>query len=148
MRLEFKDVQDVINSLVENYHYKPLPSSLSSELRSFYRENIPEGILEYGDLFSIIYSKDNTPIAMGYDRVVVGDYGAYIEFSNVYEDNLKIKEGEEYRINEYYKSVKYLWLTTKDSSDCKIYYQLRPVKYADYIEDKFYVSVFEVIVES
>lgn len=54
-------------------------------------------------------------------------------------------KGQEYRFTEKYKNnVKYMWLTTKDSSACKLYDQQRTVTYADYKAGYFYVSPFEV----
>ena len=40
--------------------------------------------------------------------------------------------------------VKYLWLTIKDNSCIKIYYQKKSVDYADYKPGMLYVSVHEV----
>jgi len=37
-------------------------------------------------------------------------------------------------------------LTINDDSDIKIYHQMRTVAYADYLPDKYYVSVHEVLV--
>ena len=95
-----------------------------------------------------LYSKDGTLIAEKYDRVVIGHYGAFIEIdpSDIKNDNITVKKGEEYRINnDYYKeTVKYFWMTTKDESDCKLYFQQKEVSYADYKVDKWYVSPFEV----
>lgn len=91
---------------------------------------------------------DGTVIANGYNRIVIGDYGAFVEFSRVqaYMRRLKIKEGQVYRIEDprYAEHVKYLWLTANDSSDVKVYEQKRPVEYADYKPGMLYVSVYEV----
>lgn len=59
---------------------------------------------------------------------------------------LKIKEGQAYRVEDprYAEHVKYLWLTTDDGSDVKVYEQKRPVEYADYKPGMLYVSVYEV----
>lgn len=88
-------------------------------------------------------------ISNSYDRIVIGDYGAFIEIDkkDMIKENIKIKEGEEYRIYDtrYSNNVKYFWYTTKDNSNIKIYYQRRKVNYADYKIDKYYVSVHEVL---
>jgi len=65
----------------------------------------------------------------------------------VVRSNLKIKSGQEYRINDpkYSEHVKYWWLTPKDLSDMKVYYQKRIVSYADYKPEMFYVSPYEVL---
>ena len=79
---------------------------------------------------------------------MVGDYGAFIEFS---EDDITeefiIQPGQEYRVNDekYKNKVKYIWLTINDGSNIKIYKQKRKVTYADYKSKKYYVSVHEVL---
>ena len=81
-------------------------------------------------------------------RIVIGDYGAFVEFSRAQANarHLKIKEGQSYRIEDprYAEHVKYLWLTADDNSDVKVYDQKRLVEYADYKPGMLYVSVYEV----
>lgn len=132
--------------LAEKYKYKKLNSELSKEVRDKYLINLPE-IDNPGD-GKKIYSLSGTLIADGYNEIVIGDYGAFIEFDKeqAIKENIKVKKGQEYRINDpnYNKNVKYYWLTAKDDSDVKIYYQRRTVSYADYIPGMFYVSPYEV----
>ena len=88
-------------------------------------------------------------ICNGYDRIVIGDYGAFIEFSEEHiASDFTIKAGQEYRVNDekYKKNIKYIWLTIGDGSNIKIYLQKRKVSYADYKPKKYYVSVHEVLV--
>lgn len=112
---------------------------------------LPEGFDVDGDKNCNIYSKGGTLIATGYNRVVIGDYGAFVEFdkTQVIKQNIKVKVGQEYRYNDkqYSENVKYLWLTAKDNSDCKIYFQKKTVNYADYKEGMFYISPYEVKIE-
>ena len=92
-------------------------------------------------------SKHGTPLMKGYDRVVIGDYGAFIETSpdKMYRQYIRVKPGEEYRMNDpQYKNCKYVWLTATDDSGVKIYFQKHSVDYADYVPGKIYVSPFEV----
>lgn len=132
--------------LAKKYGYKPLSSELSTKYRQFYLENIPKELNVNGGVETLYTTKGN-PICDGYDRIVIGDYGAFIEFSTS-PYTFIIKPGQEYRMNDkqYSRSVKYVWLTIDDESDIKIYYQKRTVLYADYLPRKFYVSVHEVIV--
>jgi hypothetical protein len=138
-------------ALAYKYNYCKLPDKLSKEARQLYLENLPPGLLLNGDPERKIYSKNKTLIAIGYDRIVIGDYGAFIEFNfnQIVFNNLIIKPGEEYRINDekYKNHVKYVWLTTIDNSNIKIYYQKRKVSYADYKRGKYYVSPYEVVIE-
>lgn len=96
-----------------------------------------------------IVSRDGTMIAYKYNRIVIGHYGAFIEIddSDIYDENICIKSGEQYRVfNKKYKDkVKYQWYTAKDSSNCKLYKQMRQVSYADYQAEMWYVSPFEVL---
>ena len=131
------------------YKYRKLKSSLSEEVRQKYLDNLPPQLNINGDINSKIHSTDGTLISNGYNRIVIGDYGAFIEFdkSQVIKSNLKVKLGQEYRINDpkYSEHVKYYWLTPKDDSDIKVYFQKRTVSYADYKVDMFYVSVYEIL---
>lgn len=47
-----------------------------------------------------------------YDRIVIGDYGAFIEFpESAIRNNFEVEKGQEYRINDerYSSRVKYHW---------------------------------------
>ena len=156
-----KEMLKLQADLAEQYHYKPQPENIALENMQKYQDTLPSEMKENMTPvrstrpgFEIpgkdipLYSKDGTKIADKYDRIVIGHYGAFIEISNndVYLDNIKCTPGQEYRINNphYAERVKYQWMTTKDDSDCKLYYQQRGVTYADYVPGKWYISPFEV----
>ena len=135
--------------LAEKYGYMKLPEELSQKYRNFFLENIPPHLKTDGDNLCL-YTKKGNLICKRYNRIVVGDYGAFIEFSKEdAADNFCVKIGQEYRINDpkYSKNVKYLWYTIDDDSDIKIYYQKRRVNYADYKRGMHYVSVHEVFIK-
>lgn len=117
-------------------------------LRTKYLEDLPELLTLEGDKGFKIYTNKGTLISEGYNRIVIGDYGAFLEFgrSMLVIENIRVKEGQEYRMKDpkYKNIVKFVWLTSKDDSDIKIYYQRRPVSYADYRLGMFYVSPYEV----
>lgn len=131
--------------LAQKYKYKPLSKDLSQKYRQYFRENIPNFLSESGGK-ETLFTLNDSPICDGYDRIVIGDYGAFIEFSSIPYLNFAIKQGQEYRVfdERYSKNCKYIWLTIEDGSDIKIYKQKKTVAYADYKPDKFYVSVHEV----
>lgn len=132
--------------LAEKYKYKPLPEELSQRYREFFRENIPEWLPVAGGNIPL-YTSRGTIIAYSYRRIVIGDYGAFIEFdTEPYNKPFIVKPGQEYRVsdNRYSQNVKYEWYTVDDGSNVKIYYQKRQVNYADYKTEMFYVSVHEV----
>lgn len=135
-------------ALAKKYKYKSLPRDLSGKYRDFFTENIPNFLFASGSK-DTLYTLSGTPICNGYDRIVVGDYGAFIEFSQSdFSDSFIIQPGQEYRIDDerYSKNVKYIWLTINDGSDIKIYFQKKGVAYADYRPGKYYVSVHEVTI--
>lgn len=135
--------------LAKKYKYKPLTSDLSFKYRQFFKENIPD-FLNINGGENILYTLNGSPICDGYDRIVIGDYGAFIEFSSSsYSNSYIVKPGQEFRISDkqYNNRVKYVWMTIDDESDIKIYFQKKPVLYADYIPRKFYVSVHEVLLK-
>lgn len=132
--------------LAEKYKYKKLPDDLSEKYRQYFTENIPEGLFLNGG--GTLTTLNGSPICDSYKRIVVGDYGAFIEFDKPTRDDLfVIAPGQEFRVNDdrYSKNVKYIWLTVDDNSNVKIYRQKKGVTYADYLPGMYYVSVHEVI---
>lgn len=132
--------------LAKKYGYKPLPGDLSVKYRQYFLENIPEWLKVDGDEHPL-YTSKGTKVCGFYDRIVIGDYGAFIEFSEEPEEtHFIIPHGQEYRVNNprYSNNVKYIWMTIDDGSGIKIYKQRKTVSYADYLPGRFYVSVHEV----
>lgn len=133
-----KKVTDFIKRLVVEYGYKPLPADKSILAQEWFKEHLPE---LYND--EPLYTLSGELLATCYERVVVGDYGAYIEINHEHMMlDFKIKKGQEYRHKDSFRG-KYLWYTS-EQDDCKIYYQLRKVYYADYKPGKYYISPYEV----
>ena len=132
--------------LAEQYHYKKLPLEVSKMCRELYQKNIPSNLFINGG--NSIYTFHGTLIANYYNRIVIGDYGAFIEIQEINKDKLIIQLGQEYRSKEGYSNIKYEWLTYNDGSNIKIYYQKNIVDYADYQPGMYYVSVHEVLAKS
>lgn len=133
------------DELSNKYKYKKLSNELSNIVRNIYANTIPAFLLSF-DKTKPLYSLNGSLICNGYDRIVIGDYGAYIEFSSeqANKDLFIIAPGQEYRLESRYSNVKYIWLTINDESQIKIYYQKNTVSYADYKPQYYYVSVYEV----
>lgn len=133
--------------LADEYKYKPIPRTFFKDVRAEFKEALPEWCNMPGDTTKL-ETRNGTVIVNGYNRIVIGDYGAFVEFSRVQAcmRRLEIKEGQVYRVENprYAEHVKYLWLTADDGSDVKVYDQKRPVEYADYKPGMLYVSVYEV----
>lgn len=135
-----------IDDLSNIYKYKKLEATKSKKYRELYKDNIPCFL---NDNKSKLYSLDNTLLSNGYNRIVIGDYGAYIEISDsqINKNNIICPTEQKYRYSEKYKNCKYYWLSLDDNSKIKIYYQKNTVTYADYKIGYYYVSVYEVKLE-
>jgi len=85
------------------------------------------------------YTEDGMIVAQGYERIVIGERGPYIEFKNyqIIHVNIFIPEDQEYRLNS--DKVYYVEYRTK-IGNVKIYHQKKLVKYADYKIDFYYIS--------
>jgi len=136
------DTRQFEATLASRNKYRKLDVEYSAEVRAYYAENIPSFLSTSQPL----YTSADTLICSSFNRVVIGDYGAFVEFSpwQANRDAFCIAPGQEYRLEERYKNCKYIWLTISDSSHVKIYYQKHTVTYADYIPGMYYVSVHEV----
>lgn len=150
-------------NLADEYKYKPLSAYLSLVQRDVYKTYLPDVFKThisdaketfaavFPDLNSPIFSLDGVLLANRADRIVIGDYGAFIEVTDkdMVKENLKVKHGQEYRINEerYAKNVKYHWYIPKKGYETKCYYQQRGVPYADYKPGYWYFSPYEVCLE-
>ncbi|UKA04996.1 hypothetical protein [Photobacterium damselae] len=141
-----EQVQAHIEFLVEKYKYHKLPKTLSERSRKLYLSTLPLWCNIDGDKTTITTS-NGMIITNGYERIVIGDFGAYIEFDRkqAVRENICGKKGQEYRYRDpnFINQVKYFWYTTKDNSDPKIYFQQKKVTYADYKIGKLYISPFE-----
>lgn len=159
--------------LADTYKYKRLPYDLALNCMRHYVTSLPQGFCLTNNALRVaenpeinecvdkpgyeiikeqklpIVSRDGTMIAYKYKRIVIGHYGAFIEIEDddIYDKNIKIEQGQEYRIRnrKYRDTVKYWWYTARDNSHCKLYMQKKEVLYADYKTDMWYISPFEVL---
>lgn len=89
----------------------------------------------------------NEPICSGYERIVIGGRGPYIEFieNQLGLNMFHIPSCEEYRL----RSDKVYYIEYRSIIDnVKMYYQKKPVDYADYIPERYYISPFDLYVKS
>ena len=130
------------------YKYKSLPPIISILQRQEYEDNLPIEWKNYQG--QDIYSLDGVHICRGLTgRIYVcGDYGIFLEADtkDIVFENIIIKPGEEYRINDlrYSEHVKYHWYIPTIGYETKIYFQQKTVTYADYLPGKWYFSPYEV----
>lgn len=134
-----KAAKIVAENLSRGQH-TPLSQNLSDSIRIKYFNEIPLFLKTCGD-DKPIFNRCGTEISSGYDKIVIGDYGAYVEIP----EGLINKDKIEHKFCGQKKSdIFYEWMFTKDKCATKVYYQLRRVKYADYCPGKYYVSVHDV----
>lgn len=90
------------------------------------------------------YTNDRTLVAIGYNRVVIGDRGPYIEFSDghIVKDGFGVPPDEAWRLKS--QVAYYCEYRSKDESYVKLYYQRRTVGYADYLLGLYYMSPFDL----
>lgn len=134
--------------LAQQHRYKPVqPDLFLGDVRDKYRASLPSWCVLSG-AESPLETTEGTLLCSGYRRIVIGDYGAFVEIdsSQINAEVLRCQPGEEYRYTDerFAKNCKYLWLTAKDLSHCKIYHQKKTVDYADYLPEMYYVSPYEV----
>jgi len=93
-----------------------------------------------GDSKTLFYTKSGLLVARGYDSIVIGKRGPYIEFNDtqIITDNLFVPKEQEYRLTS--NIVYYIEFRTIDECYVKVYYQLKTVNYADYKLGKLYIS--------
>jgi len=91
-----------------------------------------------------LYTLHNEMISIGYERVVFGKRGPYVELNKfqIQEKKLYIPTEQLYRLSD--PKVFYIEFRSTDQSNTKVYYQLRNVAYADYKIGNFYISPFDL----
>lgn len=94
-----------------------------------------------------LFTKSGLKVATGYERIVIGGRGPYIEFSDeqVLQENIMVPEDQRWRftnLNSYYNEYR----TVQDN--VKIYHQKKTVDYADYKIGMWYISPFDLKMES
>jgi len=151
----YEDIKTFISSLVEKGKYKPLKPAESEFVRKKYFEELPDFLKDKVDGSDIkLYTKSGGLICKGFKRIVIGDYGAYIEFSEgqAVTSSFVIMKGQEWRSEPKYDHSKYKALThrcyendTIDNCRLLIYKQKHTVKYADYKVGMYYISVYDCV---
>ena len=89
------DEQQYIDSIVKYYKYKKLKPEISKSVQRHYKEVLKDYLKIDGDNIPL-YDKHGTQVCKKYSRVVIGDYGSYVEFSqdDIFPQNIKEKEGK------------------------------------------------------
>ncbi len=95
---------------------------------------------ETGDRTSSLRSDSGLLLATGYNRIVFGGRGMYVEFSESQIEmmNIHIPVNQLYRLTDL--RIYYVEFRSCDVSSVKVYYQVKTVAYADYKIGLFYIS--------
>jgi len=95
-----------------------------------------------------LYTPSKTLICNGYQRIVIGDRGPYIEFDShhIIKDSMRIPESCKWRIN--HRGCYYIEYRTCDDSYVMVYYQKKLVDYANYRPAFYYISPFDLVDEN
>ena len=126
------EVLDLVLANMKRGRYSPLSKDDSELIRSYWMTQVPFPPHE-----TPLLNRGGTVLATNYERMVVGDYGAYLELApeHVTLENLKLRwPGKPKR------PVKYLWWQSKDTTQTKVYEQRGTVAYADYKVGMWYIN--------
>ena len=126
---------------VANGNYNSLTVAESSIIRKVHQRRILATFGHSGVGFFNSLTLDGVAFSNGFQRLVIGDHGPYIEMDSI-AIPLMVKPGHEWRIGS--PRVKYEWYIPRDSREVKIYKQINTVGYADYRVGMFYACPYEL----
>lgn len=110
---------DYVNYLIEIYNYKKLLDKLSEYYWSLYLNLLNNNFKITGSNTDKLFSTNGILLSTGYKRIVISDYGAYIEFDRLQAsvNNFIIDKSQKYRLSDrFINNIKYLWMTTDRKS--------------------------------
>lgn len=122
-------------------NYNSLTSAESSIMRKVHQRRILATFGHSGAGFTNTLTLDGVTFSSGFQRLVIGDHGPYIEMDSI-GILTQPKLGQEWRIMS--RTAKYEWHIPLHLREVKIYRQLNPVGYADYRVGMFYVCPYEL----
>jgi len=137
---DVKKIEDIIKKIQRNIRvgsYPKLPPDESKLIRQHFTDCIP---LPINGATTKISNAAGTVIGNGFTRIVIGDYGAYLEFD---EDQIKLTNIVQRWAGKPTRDVKYIWMQTSDGEETKVYWQRDTVDYADYKAGMYYMDVLD-----
>ena len=134
MNKEEKRVLGIVRDNLSRGLYTPLSKEDSKIARAFYAEQVRVPL----DGKAIRLANElGTTISTGYNRIVIGDYGPYIEMT---PEQIQLQSIEQRWPGKPNREVKYIWMQTRDNEKTKVYWQQNTVPYADYKPGMYYVD--------
>lgn len=137
--ISLAELQDRIDAMAAKRVYRPLSQKLKNYWYPIYATHL-NGFEASTRPLTI----EGITVASSIERIVVGDFGAYVE---IHPDkllvDLEVEPGQEWRLDETYLTkrklhIKYVWYHFLGR---KVYLQKNVVKYADYKPNFYYISV-------
>ena len=116
------EVHSYIKDMVAKYHHRPIPTTPAA-----------------GNV-KTLYTKNGEKVCERYERIVIGDYGAYVEISASHlSDNHFIYIDQNDPVDETISSrhSSHMTLALNDESSYTIYFQVKPVPYGNFIPGRF-----------
>lgn len=92
-----------------------------------------------------LYSSSKSLLITGYERIVIGGRGPYVEFTPQQMVSKNFMIVDEWRLTN--PNCYYVEYRTKDPSYVKLYHQKKTVNYADYKIGMCYISPFDLHLE-
>jgi len=95
------------------------------------------------------FTRGGLLIAIGYERVVWGDRGPYVEFdtASLVAGTLHVPASQHWRLTTRNPRIYYQEWRTNDECNVMVYRQLREVAYADYKPGYWYISPMDLITD-
>lgn len=137
---KLQEALDLLEHNNRHNSYKPLPFDLSKAIRDYYTECLPDWV-KRKEINRPLIMPNRSYLSNKWKRVVVGDYGAFIE---IYDNDICHKNIKPKWPGTPNRPVKYLWYIPRIGPEIKIYWQKGTVNYADYKPDFWYVSPYDV----
>lgn len=109
-----------------------------------YRKDIT--INHDGDDSFCLYTETKLKVATGYNRIVFGQRGPYIEFTKgqIIKDSMYVPKDVAWKLQpKYAEKIFYIEMRTK-VDNVKVYFQKQVVDYADYKPGFIYISPFDL----
>lgn len=126
-----------------------MPKTLE-EIQDDYRKRLILPEFPSGDPQAFMTRARTLVIAEGYERIVIGMRGPYVEFldEHINQKSLFIPGDQRWRVDPTWCLRVFYWeLRTVDSCRVKVYLQRKPVDYADYRVGRWYISPFDLVTD-
>lgn len=135
--------------MIAKYHHRPIPTTpAAGNVKTYYRDKLPAWAKKKISRKYPLYTKNGEKVCERYERIVIGDYGAYVEISASHlSDNHFIYIDQNDPIDETISSrhSSHMTLALNDESSYTIYFQVKPVPYGNFIPGRFYIDPYDVI---